>query len=111
MHLALWHGLNLAALYECIATGLGAVLYLRKEPILPPLHRMSSVRWNMNSIYDGLLHFGLRIGSNRVTGRMMTGYLRDYMVLILGFAVLNHRIRSWYARASCASQLGRLART
>src|SRR5690606_2224300 len=37
--------------------------------------------------YDGLLQF-LEVGSDRVTRRMMTGYLRDYLVLILGFTAL-----------------------
>ncbi len=66
---------------------LGLILYLWQEPVLAGLRRVSSVRWNVNALYDGLLQF-LEVGSDQVTRRMMTGYLRDYLVLILGFTAL-----------------------
>lgn len=87
VHLALWHGFNLPLLMSLSAILLGLILYLWQEPVLAGLRRVSSVRWNVNALYDGLLQF-LEVGSDRVTRRMMTGYLRDYLVLILGFTAL-----------------------
>lgn len=87
VHLALWHGVNPALFMSIVALGGGALLYWQLPRVLPLLRRVSSVRINVNTIYDGLLTV-MDKGSARLTGRMMTGNLRDYLVYILGFTAL-----------------------
>lgn len=87
VHLALWHGVNPALFMSMIAIVVGAILYGLRGRLLPVLRRMSSIPVNMNVIYNGLL-VGLENGSKRLTGWMMTGYLRDYLVYIFGFTTL-----------------------
>lgn len=86
VHLALWHGLNPALFMSVAAILLGVLVYYRLDGIMPTLRRLSSVRLNVNAIYDKLLDIAEN-GSKRFTRRMMTGYLRDYFVFILGFTV------------------------
>lgn len=87
VHLALWHGFNLPLVMSLSAIILGVVLYLRREQVVAALQRASKTRFNVNALYDGALRL-LDEGTTRVTGRMMTGYLRDYLVFILGFTAL-----------------------
>lgn len=87
VHLALWHGLNPALLMSVAALGLGGLLYWQLDRVQPLLRRISSVRINMNVIYDKVVT-GSEEGSRRLTGRIMTGNLRDYLVYILGFTAL-----------------------
>lgn len=87
IHLALWHGVNPALFMSIVALAGGGLLYWQLPRVLPVLRRISSVRINVNTIYDGLLT-GLEKGSAKLTSRMMTGNLRDYLVYILGFTAL-----------------------
>lgn len=87
VHLALWHGLNPTLFMSLTALLLGAVLYWQLDRVMPVLRRLSSVRLNVNVIYDWLLAAGEN-GSRRFTERIMTAYLRDYLVYIVGFAAV-----------------------
>lgn len=87
VHLELWHGFNLPLVMSMLAIVLGLVLYLRREAVVTALRKVSAVRFNVNAIYEGALRL-LDEGSVRITGRMMTGYLRDYLVFIMGFTAL-----------------------
>src|SRR5690606_40129887 len=55
--------------------------------VSPPLRLPSSVRINANTIYTALLT-GTETGSAKLTRRMMTGNLRDYLFYILAFTAL-----------------------
>lgn len=87
VHLALWHGVNPALFMSIAAILVGVLIYYRLDAIMPALRRISSVRINMNAIYDKVLDIAEN-GSKRFTQRMMTGYLRDYFVFILGFTAV-----------------------
>lgn len=87
VHLALWHGVNPALFMSIVALAGGALLYWQLPRVLPALRRLSSVRINANTIYNALLT-GTETGSAKLTRRMMTGNLRDYLFYILAFTAL-----------------------
>jgi len=88
LHLALWHGVNLPLLMSVAAILLGLLGYRSLGPLKAVLRRLSDTRMNVNAAYEGILYL-LDTGSKKVTRRLMTGYLRDYLVFILGFTVLT----------------------
>jgi multicomponent K+:H+ antiporter subunit A len=84
-HLALWHGLNLPLLMSMIALAGGAVLYgarLRLFAIQGALPRVVAKR-----LYDGSLTILYNMAS-AVTFRLQNGSLQQYLLLLLGTALV-----------------------
>jgi len=87
VHLALWHGVTPALGMSAAALGLGAVLYWWLPRVLPALQRVSGIPWNANTVYRRVLTV-VEEDSQRWTRRWMTGRTRDYLLYVVGFAVV-----------------------
>lgn len=85
-HYRLWHGVTTPLLMSLATIGAGAVLYLLIEPLRRLFKKVKS-RVNPNRIYDWGLDL-LTNGSAKLTDWYMTGFLRDYVVYIIGAFVV-----------------------
>lgn len=83
-HIKFWHGLtNLPMLMTGVVLLIGILLFLSKEKWLHVYNRLPG-SWSMNKVYDFLLN-GLLKGSKYVTSFYMTGSLKNYVRIIIGF--------------------------
>lgn len=91
--LYLWHGFELPLVMSLAVIGLGGVAYVRIEGFRRFLGSIPS-RLNVNAAYDWALAALPRIAEG-VTGRMMTGFTRDYFVYLLSFFVVIMGLAAW----------------
>jgi multicomponent Na+:H+ antiporter subunit A len=91
LHLALWHGFNIPLLMSGIALAGGLVGYLNLERLVKVFRRWAPEKYNSNNLYDWLWWKDqvMEKTAKRITAYQMTGLLRDYLVFILGAAVLG----------------------
>lgn len=86
-HIQFWHGLtNLPMLMTGVVLLIGILLFLSKEKWTHVYNRLPG-SWSMNKVYDFLLN-GLLKGSNYVTSFYMTGSLKNYVRIIIGFMAM-----------------------
>lgn len=108
VHLAVWHGLTPALYMSMAALAAGILLYWQYDRVVALLRRLSAVPVNMNVIYQKVLE-GLEAGAKRFTGRIMTGFLRDYLMYIVGCAAaLTGCTLLLYGRDGVLTALGQL---
>lgn len=81
LKLAIWHGINPAFLLSLTAIGLGAGLYLVYGRVAQLMDNL--LKPFFNRIYEGLLD-GFIGTAGRVTAVVQHGYLRYYLMTILG---------------------------
>lgn len=82
MHYSLWHGLTPALMMSLVTIGIGVVLYISVDK-LRIWFKSIQTKINPNYFYDRGLEL-LISGSTRLTNWYMTGFLRDYVVYIIG---------------------------
>ncbi len=86
--LALWHGFNLVLLLSAITLGAGAGLYFYRERLALPATLAGWVeRLGPAAIYERSVR-GLLILANAQTRVLQNGYLRYYLLVIVGATVL-----------------------
>lgn len=81
-----WHGLNVEFLMTIGVVVAGAFLYKTLERLYS-IYRYYPKMLTLNNIYEFLLE-KMEAVSLAITRRYMTGFVRDYLVYILGFVVL-----------------------
>ena len=82
-----WHGFNSPALWATIVIiVVGAALYYFRDTWIF-IYKYIKDTFTINYLYDQGLHY-VTVYSNRFTRMLMTGFLRTYMVYILGFLVV-----------------------
>lgn len=82
-HLALWHGVNTPLLMSLAVMGAGLVLYRWSGAFIRFLKSIPG-RINVNAVYDWSVE-ALVTYSERLTGRMFTGFTRDAYAWFMGF--------------------------
>jgi len=82
VHLAFWHGVNLPLILSGVAIAAGVVLYWQRQRFWALQQRVPA-GLTLNRVYDGALA-GLNRLAVSIAGRMQTGTLRDYLMMILG---------------------------
>lgn len=97
LHLALWHGLNAPLFMSLTALVGGLLVYLRLDATVRVFRRWAPAKYNLNNLYDWLWWKGQAMENfaKRLTAYQMTGLLRDYLVFILGAAVLGLLTTLW----------------
>ncbi|MGF7183958.1 multicomponent Na+:H+ antiporter subunit A [Desulfitispora alkaliphila] len=80
-----WHGFNLPLIMSIGVVAFGLILY-KNLPQFKKIYDVLPSQPNMNTVYDGGLANFLK-GSTWLTEKQLTGYLRDYLAVILGFTV------------------------
>ncbi|MEK5068260.1 Na+/H+ antiporter subunit A [Sporosarcina sp. FSL K6-1508] len=86
-HIQAWHGFNAPIMMTIGVVGVGALLYIFLR-YWRGVYTLAPMRWNLDSIYNGLLIQTER-ASSFLTRTYMTGYLRDYLVYIFVFFILT----------------------
>ncbi|MDD2233791.1 MAG: Na+/H+ antiporter subunit A [Desulfitobacteriaceae bacterium] len=81
-----WHGFNTALLLTIGVILAGTLLYKTHEKWRSP-YRFYPQTFTINNMYDWVLE-KIETCSRAVTNWYMTGFLRDYLVYILGFTIL-----------------------
>ncbi|WP_248510825.1 Na+/H+ antiporter subunit A [Sporosarcina sp. NCCP-2222] len=84
-HISAWHGVNPQLLMTVGVIVAGSLLYISLKK-WKKVYALGPLRWNLDSIYNFVLT-KTESGSNMLTGRYMTGYLRDYFVYIFSFFI------------------------
>lgn len=84
-HISAWHGVNPQLLMTVGVIVAGSLLYVSFKR-WKKVYALGPLRWNLDSIYNFVLT-KTETGSNMLTGRYMTGYLRDYFVYIFSFFI------------------------
>jgi len=87
VHISHWHGLNLPLLMTIIVIGVGTVLYINLAKFQQLQARLTP-KISLNRIYDWSIDAIPKTGKI-ITDRQMTGFLRDYLVFILGYVSLS----------------------
>nr|PZN44215.1 MAG: Na+/H+ antiporter subunit A [Bacillota bacterium] len=98
LHLALWHGFTPALGMSAVALVGGLVAYRRLDALAALLGRIAgSIRLHANAVYDYLWwrEKAVERWARAITSYQMTGFLRDYLVFILGAAVLGILTTAW----------------
>jgi multicomponent Na+:H+ antiporter subunit A len=86
-HIYFWHGFINAPLFMSITVLLiGSLLYLTKERWLHVYKRVPGA-WSLNNGYDYIVN-GLYASSKKITDIYMTGSIRNYFRMIIGFMAL-----------------------
>lgn len=82
LEIALWHGFTPALLMSAIALGGGALLYTRRTAVVDLFRRWTPQRFHLNRLYNALWWEEQYVerSAKWVTGRQMTGLLRDYLI-------------------------------
>lgn len=87
-HLQLWHGFNLIFLLSLITIGSGTVLYFLLKPSESLLKKVTAFdRFSPQSFIMGISR-GFTLAGKGWTGFFQNGYLRYYLITILGFLSL-----------------------
>ncbi|MEW6661848.1 MAG: hydrogen gas-evolving membrane-bound hydrogenase subunit E [Bacillota bacterium] len=84
----LWHGFNLPLLMSGIVVLTGAFGFARFEGLRRLVDSVQNARYNLNALYDWSLK-ALNGTATWLTDLQMTGYLRDYLVFIMGWFVVS----------------------
>ncbi|BAQ08983.1 monovalent cation/H+ antiporter subunit a [Bacillus sp. OxB-1] len=84
--IAAWHGLNPAFWMTVGVVTVGFLLYFFLH-YWKGIYNIAPRRWSLDSIYNGLLNRSEQ-GALILTGRYMTGYLRDYFAYIFIFFII-----------------------
>ena len=84
VHLALWHGLDLAVLFSIVAFVLGIALYFARNPFRRVASYVdTSRRWGPDRLYDLTTQAVLMLA--RIQTRLLqSGHLHFYMLIIIG---------------------------
>jgi multicomponent Na+:H+ antiporter subunit A len=83
-HIYFWHGFFNAPLFMSLAVlFIGSLLYVTRDKWVHVYNRLPG-RWSMNKGYDYIVN-GIFQGSAKITNSYMTGSLRNYFRIIIGF--------------------------
>ncbi|KKM10848.1 hypothetical protein SY88_12190 [Clostridiales bacterium PH28_bin88] len=88
VELALFHGFSMPLFMSAVVVLLGALGFARFEATRRFVEAVQNARFNLNVIYDWSLR-ALNDSAAWITRVHMTGYLRDYLVFIMGWFVLS----------------------
>lgn len=84
--ISVWHGFNLELWMTIGVIGIGLLLFLSIKKWIK-LYALTPKKFTMNGLYQ-YIDQGLAPFSKKITNSYMTGYLRDYLIYILGFMIL-----------------------
>lgn len=84
--ISVWHGFNLELWMTIGVIGIGLLLFLSIKKWIK-LYALTPKKFTMNGLYQ-YIDQGLTPFSKKITNSYMTGYLRDYLIYILGFMIL-----------------------
>ncbi len=84
--IAAWHGFNATLALTVGVVVVGALLY-RYLQYWRGIYTASPLNWNLDTLYTNTLA-KLGSGSEALTNRYMTGYLKDYFVYIFSFFIV-----------------------
>ena len=82
VHLAVWHGLNLALVLSVVALAGGSVLFMKRKAVDPVLRRLEYGRVSSSAGYRGTLRW-LNALANGVAGIVQSGSLPVYIGIVL----------------------------
>ena len=90
-YISIWHGLTPALFMSVTALVGGAIAYRFLPEVVKTLSRWAPEKYNANNLYDHLWWKSQWVENfaKRLTNTQMTGLLRDYLIFILGAAVLG----------------------
>ncbi|MBB4826918.1 multicomponent Na+:H+ antiporter subunit A [Sporosarcina luteola] len=84
-HISAWHGVNPQLLMTVGVIVAGSLMYVSFKR-WKRVYAIGPLRWNLDALYNFVL-LKTENGSNLLTTRYMTGYLRDYFVYIFAFFI------------------------
>lgn len=84
--ISVWHGFKLELWMTIGVIGIGLLLFLSIKKWIK-LYALTPKKFTMNGLYQ-YIDQGLTPFSKKITNSYMTGYLRDYLIYILGFMIL-----------------------
>ncbi len=82
VHLAVWHGVNLALVLSVVALVVGTVLFFQRDVVDPVVRRLEGGRVSSSAAYRGTLR-SLNAIANRVAGIVQSGSLPVYVGVVL----------------------------